>query len=184
MLHLNHLYLAHLFWEKHLKPTDWVIDATLGTGQDCKKLAELTPLGGVIAIDIQQEALKKAKIGLEGLLDRVHFFCQSHEEFPAIVFEHPISLVVYNLGYLPGGEKTLTTKVSSTLKSVEQALSILKKNGILSITCYPGHFEGLEEKEALMQYFLELNQKKYCVYNFCHLVKMNAPNLLIIKKLK
>ena len=55
-------------------------------------------------------------------------------------------LIVYNLGYLPGSDKLLTTKTSSTLLSVEKALSLIAPNGAISITCYPGHEEGKKEE--------------------------------------
>lgn len=185
MPYLNHLHLAHYFWEKFLSPTDWAIDATCGSGKDTEKLAELTPLGGVIALDIQEEALTRTKLKLKRpLLERVHFFRQSHEDFPALAYEKPISLIVYNLGYLPGSDKQITTLASTTLHSIQKGLELLKSHGILSIMCYPGHPEGLIEKNAILEFIATLDVKKTLTFHYQNVSKPLSPSLIIINKLK
>ncbi|MES2345015.1 MAG: class I SAM-dependent methyltransferase [Chlamydiota bacterium] len=186
MLHLNHIRLAHFFWEHTLLPTSFAIDATCGNGKDTKKLAELTPNGGVIALDIQKEALENTKRSLEDsmLTSKIHFFHQSHEEFPLFALELTISLIIYNLGYLPGGDKSLTTQTSSTLKSLSQALSLIVPGGMISVTCYPGHPEGLIEKNAVLEKTSSLNPAQFSAYHYHNIISPTAPSLLIIKKLK
>ena len=49
------------------------------------------------------------------------------------------SLIVFNLGYLPGGDKQVTTESDSTLSAVEAALDLLNKDGLICITMYSGH---------------------------------------------
>ena len=57
----SHLNLAHHYWERLLRPGDWAIDATCGNGNDTLKLAQILGEGGVIGIDIQQEAINKTE---------------------------------------------------------------------------------------------------------------------------
>jgi SAM-dependent methyltransferase len=184
MLHINHLRLAHFFWEHTLSSTSWAIDATCGNGKDTRKLAELTPKGGVIALDIQKEAIEGTKRALEGdLTSQIHLFHQSHEKFPLLVYKFPISLIIYNLGYLPGGNKSLTTETASTLKSLREALSLIIKGGMISIMCYPGHPEGGVEKTALLTMISSIDTQKFSVNEYHSLTTPTAPSLLIIKKL-
>lgn len=178
MQRLNHIQCAHTFWSEHLLPTDWVIDATCGNGKDTYKLAELVPQGGVIALDIQETALKRAQERLNEF-SHVHFYLQSHETFPEMAKQESIRLIVYNLGYLPGGDKSITTETSTTLKSLKNSLSLLSPKGLICITLYPGHPEGAKEQEALLNWIQGLKEEKTHIRNP---VNHTAPSLLIIKK--
>ena len=185
----SHLDLAHHYWEKLLQKGDWAIDATCGNGNDTLKLAKilLEKQGGVIGIDIQQEAIALTNQLLEShfpLEDRahVHLYCHSHTHFPPLAIEKPIRLVVYNLGYLPKGDKQKTTMTQTTLESVQKALDLIVPSGVVSITCYPGHAEGLKEELAL---FNEIANLPATTWNVCYHTfpnRMSAPSLLLIQK--
>jgi hypothetical protein len=184
----SHIDLAHHYWEKLLQSGGWTIDATCGNGNDTLKLAELLrdKQGGVIGIDVQQEAINKTKELLQlhlssGEQVRVHLYCQSHSCFPPIAKENSIRLIVYNLGYLPKGNKQMTTLASSTLESVNQAMSLIVPGGAVSITCYPGHEEGKREEEALLK---ELSNLCPTTWNVCYHTFPNrsmAPTLFILQ---
>jgi SAM-dependent methyltransferase len=185
----NPLSLAHHFWSQHVKPGDWVIDATCGNGKDTRYLRELAGgEGGVIGMDIQQDAIDKTNSLLKNnftnvQLQNIHLFLQSHETFPLLVYEKPISLIVYNLGYLPGGDKSLTTLTSTTLDSVENALPLLSPGGLLSLTCYPGHEEGAVEEMALLSKIEALDQCHFNVSFHSWPNRLKAPSLLLIQKI-
>ena len=49
---------------------------------------------------------------------------------------------MYNLGFLPGGNKEITTLAKTTMKSIEDGLELLDSNGIMTIAVYRGHAEG------------------------------------------
>ena len=83
--------------------------------------------------------------------------------FPKLAQQHPIRLVVYNLGYLPKGNKKLTTLTDSTLQSLENALALIQPGGVVSITCYPGHEEGAKEEAALLQKVAQLSPSSWNV---------------------
>ena len=111
-----HLDQAYLYWQNLLKPADTVIDATCGNGKDALRLVQLVPEGHVYALDIQETALQKARERIPN--SNISYYLQSHATLP----EKEVKLVVYNLGYLPGGNKDLTTMTGSTLASLEQAV--------------------------------------------------------------
>lgn len=47
----------------------------------------------------------------------------------------------YNLGWLPGGDKSITTKLEDTLESIEAAKRLVKHGGMISVMLYRGHAE-------------------------------------------
>jgi 16S rRNA G1207 methylase RsmC len=172
---MNHLQQAHFYWKNLLKPSDQVIDATCGNGKDALKLAELVPQGHVYAIDIQEIALQKAKELIP--YSNISYLLQSHTELPAGEFK----LIVYNLGYLPGGNKNLTTMTSTTLESLEKAAEVIAIGGALSITCYPGHPEGALEEEAVRGWVQGLSKNWLITH---HVWREKSPSLFFIIKLK
>ncbi len=183
----SHLDLAHGYWKQLIQKGDWVIDATCGNGHDSLILASLIEEGGVIGLDIQEIALQKTRQLLnthlpEEKIPSIHLFQQSHLSFPSLAYQHPIRVVVYNLGYLPGGNKSLTTQTETTLPSIDAALQLLQPGGILSITCYPGHPEGAREETALIS---QLSHLKSSEWNVCHHTFSNrlaAPSLILVQK--
>lgn len=184
----NPVDFAHLASLPFAKRGSSVVDATAGNGKDALFLGELVlseTEGELFCIDIQEEALRQTKRRLEETLSkeqlkRVYLINQSHAHFPEEV--QNISLFVYNLGYLPGGDKEVVSEVKTTLESVECALSRLKTGGALSITCYPGHAEGAREEEALLEFFCTLNQRKFQV-SFTRWVNRNSsPSHFLVQK--
>jgi hypothetical protein len=178
----SHIDLAHHYWQRILKQGGWAIDATCGNGKDTLKLAELLAgkPGGIIGIDIQQAAIDKTSKLLQAHL--VHLFCQCHSTFPSIAQEHPIQLIIYNLGYLPGGDKQLTTTTSSTQQSIRNGLELIVPGGALCITCYPGHEEGGREEQELLRELTRLDAKRWniCYHTFPN--RMLSASLFLIQK--
>jgi len=179
----SHLDLAHQLWRKTLQKGDWAIDATCGNGYDTLYLAENCE--GVISLDIQGDALQKTKKNLlqNGVnLEKIHFFHQNHESFPSLAKKVSIKIIVYNLGYLPGGNKELTTLTASTLKSLQNALKIVLPGGLISITCYPGHAEGFKEEKAILDFCKDLSPHQWsvCFHNWIN--RLKSPSLFTIQK--
>ncbi|MEZ5314889.1 MAG: class I SAM-dependent methyltransferase [Chlamydiales bacterium] len=166
----NHLELAHSYWRQTLSSGDRVIDATCGNGYDTLFLAKLNV--EIIAYDIQKKAidLTRAKV------PKAIFRLRSHVFF----VEDTAALIVYNLGYLPGGDKQLTTQCDTTLESVSHALKIATK--AISITCYPGHPEGAREEIALMDFFKSLDPRKWSVCYHQWLNRHRAPSLIWLSR--
>jgi SAM-dependent methyltransferase len=186
----SHIDLAHHYWKKIIHPGDTVIDATCGNGKDLLVLAKAAIIedrGRVFGMDIQQEAIERSLSYIkehlpESAIQRVYLVQRSHAEFPKECNRSSVKLIVYNLGYLPNGNKELTTTSSTTLVSVDNGLHLLENGGAMSITCYPGHPEGKKEEEALIAWLKTLNPKYYSVCHHRWLNRNDSPSLILIQK--
>lgn len=172
------LKMGHSIWKEHLKRGDQAIDATCGNGHDALFLSKLN-LSHLYVFDIQEKALTATKERVGNRQD-ISYHLGCHSFFEGV--ESPVDLIVYNLGYLPGGDKTLTTRVETTLQSVEKGLSLLSPEGLMSLTLYPGHPEGKREEEALLTFSATLSPRNFQVSHHRLLNRSNAPSLLLIRK--
>lgn len=186
----SHLDLAHQYWTHLVQAGDIVIDATCGNGYDTLKLCQLAlslDKGKVYALDIQKAAIISAQTYLAAHLPidhqvRVEFEQRCHSSFPVSIVPTSVKLIVYNLGYLPKGDKTYTTQVKTTLGSLSQAQELLQVGGAISITCYPGHKEGAREEESILNYVSTLSPKTWSCCHHNWLNRQQAPSLLLIQK--
>lgn len=186
----SHLDLAHFYWSQLIQIGDKVIDATCGNGYDTLKLSELAlsfDQGEIYAFDIQKDAIVSAQHYLAQNLSselnkRVHFQQRCHSTFPEALNPASIKLIVYNLGYLPGGHKQQTTQTKTTLQSLQHAQTLLQVGGMISITCYPGHPAGAEEQTCLLDYTCNLSPKEWSCCHHVWLNRKQAPSLLLMQK--
>ncbi len=158
---------------------DLVIDATAGNGYDTLVLAKAVgEKGKVFAFDIQKEALKNTEKLLQEhhLQDRAAFINDSHENIQQYVdgLCKP-SAVIFNLGYLPMGDKTITTKCHSSVLAVKAAIDTIKIGGIVTLVLYSGHTEGREEKRTLLKMLKELPGKEFHVAYVSMTNQVNNP---------
>lgn len=168
---------AHHLWQAWLSDEATVIDATCGSGYDTLFLAQRAKR--VLAYDIQKEAIEKTKQRLqaEGLCNvELHLACHTTIDTPA-------QLIVYNLGYLPGSDKTVTTHLETTMSSLEKALELLLPGGAISLMCYDGHEAGKAETEALMCWAQNLPRADWAVYLHRLWNTPAGPKTLLIQKL-
>lgn len=187
----SHLDLAHHYWSRLLQTGDTTIDCTCGNGHDTLKLCQLVLVeegGKVYGLDLQAQAIENTKKLIDAHFavmrkqGRIELLQQCHSNFPASLEKEKIKLIVYNLGYLPGGNKQYTTLVDTTLLSLEQACALIMPGGAISITCYPGHEEGQKEMEHLLLFSERLNPD---VWNCCQhswINRYRAPSLLLLQK--
>ncbi len=170
---------VNLIYEKFIKPGDIVVDATCGNGNDTLTLSRLAK--EVYAFDIQADAIKGTKKLLnENNINNVKLINDSHENFDKYLdnYEGKISLITFNLGYLPGGNKSIITNHNSTMTAIEKGLNLLNKKGIILVTCYP-HEEGKKESKEIITY-MDNNKINYKIYTNTN--NKNAPFLIEIKK--
>ena len=161
----------------YIKPGDTVIDATCGTGQDTVVLARAVGNeGSVYAFDIQKSAhlLTEARLKSHGFTN-VHLVMKSFVSMSDHIPERSASAVVFNLGYLPGGDHTITTKADTTMEGLEAALKTVKPGGIVTVVMYDGHEEGAEEKKAVLEWAETLDQSRYHVAYVSLLNQKNHP---------
>jgi predicted methyltransferase len=155
--------VAHALIGESLKPGDVAVDATLGNGHDTLFLAHVVgPAGRVYGFDIQDQALDNTRRRLEehGVAERVTLIQASHadmlEHIPVETHGH-IGAIMFNLGYLPGADKRITTQTETTLQAVHVGCALLAAGGIMSLMAYPGHDGGDLESMRLAQCLAELD---------------------------
>jgi 16S rRNA C1402 N4-methylase RsmH len=168
--------LAQNIIAENISRFNTAIDATLGNGYDTDFLSEA--FKQVYAFDIQSEATEKYKLKNK---DNVVLINSSHDNIMDFVKEG-VDCVVYNLGYLPGGNKNITTIASTTISSIKQSLNLLNPGGIISIAIYPGHEEGMREKDVVLNYASMLPKEEYGVLVHYIANRNNSPLLVIIEK--
>lgn len=169
--------LSHYIINSYVTNKNIAVDATLGNGHDTDFLREI--FRKVYAFDIQEIAVNNYK---SKLYENVEAICSSHENFKAYIKEK-VDCVIYNLGYLPGANKAITTKVESTLKSLKEALEMLNSEGIIVVVLYPGHLEGMKEATEIKDFVRNLSKKEYGVMIHQIMNRSNTPpELLVIEK--
>lgn len=178
-------YLAQDALRQSLQPGAHVVDATMGNGHDTCFLAELVGESGqVIAFDLQVDAVERTRQLLEskGLMERCVLYCLGHEHMQEVVHE-PLDAVMFNLGWLPGGDKSITTHWETTRQAVDAALHLLRPEGLLTLCAYPGHPAGDEERACLTAYFASLRPQ---AFNVLHQKFLNAgpgaPECFLVQK--
>lgn len=179
----NALHYSRTLLTNTLIPGDSVIDATVGNGNDTVLLAALVGKNGMVyGFDLQEKAIEKTKekLLLTGLFNQVMLFNQGHETIGSVLPQDTfIAGAIFNLGYLPNGDKTIITTGKTTLIALKEILSRLRKGGLLLLVIYHGHNGGKEEKDAVLTYVQTLSQTDYTVLRYDFLNQKNNPPLLI-----
>lgn len=164
---------------------DIAVDCTIGNGHDTIFLADLVgQTGHVYGFDIQKEAISATseQVLNSGFTDRVTLCQESHarllEQIPPSD-HHRIRGAIFNLGYLPGGDKEIVTLAESTITAVEQLLSVMEKEAVIVLVVYHGHPEGQVERDALLDYVTSLDQKKAHVLQYRFMNQVNNPPFII-----
>ena len=90
-----------------------------------------------------------------------------------------VRAVTFNLGYLPGGDKAVTTTVSTTLQALEQAFFLLAANGVITIVCYT-HPEGLAEYDAIRTALAARSQEHYTCTEVTFINQQGSPPTVFV----
>lgn len=188
--------LAHLLVRAHLlaQPSAQsqrciAIDATVGNGYDTIFLAECVGAEGIVyGFDIHDMAVAHIEAGRQGLAERITFIQAGHETMLAHISPQAlggVQAIMFNLGYLPRGDKHITTTIATTIPALEQSLALLADGGILTIACYPGHPGGREETEAVFSFVNALPTEQYRVLHSRYVNHQRGapPELITVYKL-
>lgn len=173
-----------MYFEKIIKNGDVIIDATCGNGHDTLFLCRLTPEGRVYAFDIQKQAVENTKELLsQNSITNGEVILDSHHKMDEYVTED-VKLVVFNLGYLPGADKSVTTMADTTAEAVKKALELTKNGGYISICAYLGHDGAMDEYGEVMNILSSLKNKEYNVLKMSHENRKNtSPVYILVEKL-
>jgi predicted methyltransferase len=178
------LPFARSLIQQVVQPGDLVVDATMGNGHDTLFLANLVgPSGTVLAYDIQFIALQKTKKRLEDAqcLTQVRLFCKGHQTAVDELeqYQQPLSAAMFNLGYLPGGDRSIVTRPETTLLALRGIVRFLKPGGLITVVIYSGHHGGKEEANALLDELSGWNHNQYNIMRYQWLNRPNHPPFLI-----
>jgi len=182
------IHYAQQVLKNCIQKGDVVVDATLGNGHDALFLADLVGKSGhVFGFDVQEQAIFSSKERMEQSgVNHITFYHLGHEKMEEVIPSSyfPITAVMFNLGYLPNADKSVITRVETTLCALDASQSLLKVGGVISLMCYPGHDGGDQEAEAVSEWAAKLSRRDYRVVKYA---LQNAPNnppfLILIEKL-
>jgi predicted methyltransferase len=184
---------AHLLVQTHLaslerllleQPSLLALDATVGNGFDTAFLAECVGEHGlVIGFDVQDMSDAAQNIAKAGIRERVQLLQRGHETMLQALSDilSPSQIlcgfhaIMFNLGYLPHGDKSLTTRTETTLAALQQSAQILASGGILTVICYPAHDGGSDEAAAVLAWAKDLSSKEYGVSHTRVINKSGMP---------
>ncbi|MEZ5940132.1 MAG: class I SAM-dependent methyltransferase [Planctomycetaceae bacterium] len=168
-----------------VKPGEFVVDATIGNGYDTLFLTQLVgPAGIVHGFDIQSSAIQGTRERVCGFAGQIVLHQASHAEMLAHLPQGMVGNVaalMFNLGYLPGSDKSCITTTESTLEGLRQSLQLLRSGGILTVLAYPGHPGGWEEAAAV-EHFLEQNAELGTLSKHIREDKPTAPRLFVFRR--
>lgn len=180
----NIVSLTHQIMKDKIQLGDHVLDATVGKGNDTLLLSQLVGEHGcVYGFDLQEKAIQLTH---ERLLTSSNFkntklFRDSHSNINGYLKnDEQLQFAIFNLGYLPAGDKSIITQGESTIDAIQQILPRLTKNGTLLIASYVGHPGGMEEFNDVYKFVENLDQKSYNVGMFNFLNQQNLPPRLFI----
>ena len=180
---LDLLDMQKYFILNHLKEGDVAVDFTMGNGHDTEFLCRTVGESGkVYAFDIQAQAVESTRKNLEasGCPAVYELINDSHHNVKNYVTEK-IKAGMFNLGYLPGGDKRITTMRETTMPAVEAAISLLAPDGILCVAIYPGHEEGDAEGKMLLDYFATLPRWGICATQLKIVNSPTSPYFFILE---
>lgn len=169
--------LSHYIIENFVLNKGVAIDATLGNGHDTDFLSNIFDF--VYAFDIQKQACDRYILNGIG---NVAVINDSHHLLKKYINKN-VDCIIYNLGFLPGGDKNITTKHNTSLESIKEGLDILNSNGIMVVCIYRGHIEGKIEESFILDYLKTLSKNEFGVMVHSYLNRDNiAPLLVVIEK--
>lgn len=180
------LCLHKQFLLTHIGEGDTVVDFTMGNGHDTEFLSKTVGESGhVYAFDIQPSAVESTRLRLEqsDCPKNYTLICDSHHNVKKYV-TCKIKGGMFNLGWLPGGDKSITTMRETTLPAIEAAIDLLDDDAILNIAVYPGHPEGDAEGKLIEEYLGGLSRHFVCATKVKIVNSESSPYFFMIETKK
>ncbi|WP_321530537.1 class I SAM-dependent methyltransferase [uncultured Desulfuromonas sp.] len=189
---------SHHFAQEILQAGDLAVDLTAGRGHDSQFLAECVDsnhTGCVLAFDIQTQAIDSTLERLENngiTASRISrpqqiaapgtfLINASHERLP-LFLPRPPKVILGNLGYLPGGDHSITTQADSSRIMTKAALEELQPGGRLILVVYTGHDGARKESDAITSDLAQLHPRYWHIITMRPFLSDKAPYLLVAEK--
>lgn len=183
MAQVDLLDMHKYFILRHLKEGDVAVDYTMGNGHDTEFLSKTVgEFGKVYAFDIQKAAVESTRKNLAAANcpENYTLICKSHHLVKDYVKEK-VKAGMFNLGYLPGSDKSITTMRDTTLAAIDAAIELMDSDAIILIAVYPGHAEGDIEGQLVGERLSKLDRKQYTVACFKMMNSPTSPFFYIIE---
>lgn len=175
--------MAQELLRDYLKEDSICADFTMGNGLDTLFLATHACKGHIYAFDIQEQALANTAQRLSAhARAHVDLILENHAHLDRYIKE-PLDVGIFNFGYLPSGDPSLTTEVKHSQVAVHKAFSLLKRHGLLVLVLYPGHPQGKLEADYFTSWCEQLEVHQATIMKICMIHKPQAPFVLAIEKL-
>lgn len=157
---------AQLLMQDRLRSGDTALDATAGNGHDTLFLARLVgETGHVWAFDVQEAAVLESRRRLSESGARhaavIHAGHETMSHHVPVEFHGRLRGIMFNLGYLPGSDKSVITQTKTTLSALTSAIEMLAPGGLLTVAVYPGHEGGADEQCAITEWAAGLTSSSY-----------------------
>ena len=169
--------LSHDFLSPSLHAGAICVDATLGHGKDTLFFLK-QGVNKVIGFEIQEDVLNETIHSIAS--HKLEAYCMGHERMDEVISKE-VDAIVFNFGYCPGKDETITTQMETSLVAVQKALSFLKKKGRCALVFYP-HEKGKREADSIEAYLSSLNPNEYSILKVDQLNRKNSPYFVGIEK--
>jgi len=156
------------------------VDATCGNGHDTEFLCSLG-FDKVFGFDIQLQAINatKQRISQQGLsATLIH---SGHEYINAHLNEE-VDCAMFNFGYLPSADKSITTTSSTSIQALKAVSHMLSATGLITLMCYPGHPEGSIETTEIKSWLGTLDSSWLVEEHLAKSPKPTAPILFTVSR--
>lgn len=172
---MNNNTFIHKYISALINSQNICVDMTLGNGNDSLLLCRLAKK--VYGFDINEEAIVSSKQRLKDY-NNIIYINDNHINIDKYINER-IKLAIFNLGYLPHSDSSITTKPEDTLLAFKKVFDLLVDNGYIIITFYFGQDNGKDEYYLLDKYIKDNNLNIITKYKQN---KIESPLTYIIKK--
>ena len=177
MRHITITQMSHHIMDINVTENSICADLTAGNGHDTLYLAKRSK--HVYTFDIQKQALDATKERCKDY-NNITYILDSHANVNLYI-THPLDFAIFNFGYLPKGDKTITTMTETSIQAVQEVLQLLQPQGLLCLCFYPGHEEGKKEMKHVLDYLFKQDNLLLSHY---HTLQEHAPELYLISKRK
>lgn len=182
----NIIDLLKFYLEKFVKKNGVFVDMTCGNGHDTERLLKEYSPKFLYSFDIQEKAREKTfeRLGIKSddEISNFKFILDNHANLKSYIKEK-VDLAIYNLGYLPSGDKTITTNSNDVISSFSSLINLLNDGAFVFMTLYTGFEQGKQEAEKVLSYLENLPQREFNIikHEFIN-QKNNPPCFVAIEK--
>ena len=120
-----------------------------------------------------------------GLIDRVKLVTDDHAAVLRILIANnrgKVAAITFNLGYLPGSDKSIQTNAESTDVALAASIQLLSLGGYLCVTAYRGHSGGTAEAQAVESFMRKSQTEGHAVDCFEPESSNSPPILWVLRK--